>query len=158
VCTLCFGVFLGGWCGELLRAIDQIGLRTLGHEHEWPAAAPWSRDRGDRFTHVHIDLVGVCQEDRRAAHPRRHTPQPRARSVVVHVFVVLPMLALVAAVPLAWGWGLTWLDVGLAVGFYFLSGFGINSRVSPPLHPPLLQGQPRAAQRPGGRRQPGPAG
>jgi stearoyl-CoA desaturase (delta-9 desaturase) len=28
---------------------------------------------------------------------------------------------------LAWGWGLSWLDVGLAVGFYFLSGFGITA-------------------------------
>ena len=36
------------------------------------------------------------------------------------------MLALVAAVPLAWGWGLSWLDVGLAVGFYLVSGFGVT--------------------------------
>jgi stearoyl-CoA desaturase (Delta-9 desaturase) len=52
--------------------------------------------------------------------------QPRFQSLVVHAFVLLPMLALVAAVPLAWGWGLTWLDVGLTVGFYFLSGFGVT--------------------------------
>jgi hypothetical protein len=37
---------------------------------------------------------------------------------------------LVAAVPLAWGWGLTCLDVGLAVGFYSLSGFGPAARVA----------------------------
>jgi stearoyl-CoA desaturase (Delta-9 desaturase) len=42
--------------------------------------------------------------------------QPRFQSLVVHAFVLLPMLALVAAVPLAWGWGLTWLDVGLTGG------------------------------------------
>jgi stearoyl-CoA desaturase (delta-9 desaturase) len=36
------------------------------------------------------------------------------------------MLALLAAVPLARDWGLNWLDVGLAVGFYLLSGLGVT--------------------------------
>jgi stearoyl-CoA desaturase (delta-9 desaturase) len=53
-------------------------------------------------------------------------PRPRSEQLLVVVFVVLPTLALVAAVPLAWGWGLNWTDVGLAVGFYFLSGFGVT--------------------------------
>ncbi len=44
----------------------------------------------------------------------------------VIAFMVLPLLALAAAVPLAWGWGLTWLDVGLASAFYVLSGLGIT--------------------------------
>ena len=35
---------------------------------------------------------------------------------------MVPTLALVAAVPLAWGWGLSITDIALAVGFYFLSG------------------------------------
>jgi stearoyl-CoA desaturase (delta-9 desaturase) len=47
-------------------------------------------------------------------------------SVLVYVFVVLPMLALLAAVPLAWGWGLSWLDIGLALGFYLISGLGVT--------------------------------
>jgi stearoyl-CoA desaturase (delta-9 desaturase) len=45
---------------------------------------------------------------------------------LVIAFMVLPLLALAAAVPLAWGWGLTWLDVGLASAFYVLSGLGIT--------------------------------
>ena len=40
--------------------------------------------------------------------------------------MAVPLLALVAAVPLAWGWGLSWTDVGLAVFFYFLTGLGIT--------------------------------
>src|SRR5690348_8898291 len=64
---------------------------------------------------------------RAAAQPILDGERPRGQSLVVHGFVVLPMLALLAAVPLAWGWGLTWLDVGLAVGFYFLSGFGVTA-------------------------------
>jgi stearoyl-CoA desaturase (Delta-9 desaturase) len=45
---------------------------------------------------------------------------------LVVAFMVVPLLALAAAVPLAWGWGLTWLDVGLAVVFYFLTGLGVT--------------------------------
>ncbi|MEU7814731.1 acyl-CoA desaturase [Pseudonocardia sp. NPDC049154] len=52
--------------------------------------------------------------------------ESRSRAGLVYAFTILPMLALVGAVPLAWGWGLSWLDVGLAVGFYFLSGFGVT--------------------------------
>jgi stearoyl-CoA desaturase (Delta-9 desaturase) len=44
----------------------------------------------------------------------------------VYVFVIVPMLTLLLAVPLAWGWGLSWIDVGLSIGFYFLSGFGVT--------------------------------
>ena len=60
------------------------------------------------------------------AQPILDGKKPRFEFLIVHVFVLIPMLALVAAVPLAWGWGLSWLDVGLAVGFYFLSGFGVT--------------------------------
>ncbi|MFC7661059.1 fatty acid desaturase [Pseudonocardia benzenivorans] len=53
--------------------------------------------------------------------------RPAGQAALVYGFTLLPMLALVAAVPLAWGWGLSWLDVGLAVGFYFLSGLGVTA-------------------------------
>jgi len=46
--------------------------------------------------------------------------------LLVKTFVALPLLALLAAVPLAWGWGLSWVDVGLAVFFYFLGGLGVT--------------------------------
>ena len=46
--------------------------------------------------------------------------------LLVKAFVVVPLLALLAAVPLAWGRGLSWTDIGLAVSFYFLSGLGIT--------------------------------
>ncbi len=51
---------------------------------------------------------------------------PAVETFLVGVFVAVPMLALVAAVPLAWGWGLSWLDVGLAALFYVVSGLGIT--------------------------------
>ncbi|MFD7734823.1 acyl-CoA desaturase [Kitasatospora phosalacinea] len=42
------------------------------------------------------------------------------------LFIAVPFLALFAAVPVAWGRGLSWLDAGLAVGAYFLTCHGIT--------------------------------
>ncbi|GAA1261303.1 acyl-CoA desaturase [Saccharothrix xinjiangensis] len=44
----------------------------------------------------------------------------------VYVFVIVPFLALLAAVPLAWGWGLGWVDVALFVVFYYIAGMGVT--------------------------------
>ncbi|GAA3178228.1 acyl-CoA desaturase [Blastococcus jejuensis] len=46
--------------------------------------------------------------------------------VTLYTFVVVPFVALAAVVPAVWGWGLSWLDVGLAVGFYFFSLLGVT--------------------------------
>ena len=46
--------------------------------------------------------------------------------VTLYVIVAVPFLALAAVVPAVWGWGLTWLDVGLAVGFYYLTLLGVT--------------------------------
>jgi stearoyl-CoA desaturase (delta-9 desaturase) len=49
-----------------------------------------------------------------------------APQIGVYVFVVAPLLALLAAVPFAWGWGLGWVDLALAAVFYVVSGLGIT--------------------------------
>jgi stearoyl-CoA desaturase (delta-9 desaturase) len=46
--------------------------------------------------------------------------------LVLYIMVILPFLAFLAAVPVAWGWGLGWTDVTLFVVFYFLSGLGVT--------------------------------
>ncbi|SFP71568.1 stearoyl-CoA desaturase (delta-9 desaturase) [Amycolatopsis arida] len=46
--------------------------------------------------------------------------------VTVSIFVILPLLTLAAAVPFAWGWGLSWLDIGLGVAFFVLTGLGVT--------------------------------
>ncbi|PXY19126.1 acyl-CoA desaturase [Prauserella muralis] len=49
-----------------------------------------------------------------------------AEMIVLKAFLLIPFLALVAAVPFAWGWGLTWIDVTLAVVFYTLATLGVT--------------------------------
>src|SRR5690242_7373821 len=40
--------------------------------------------------------------------------------------IVLPLLGLVAAALFLWGWGFSWVDLGLLLGMYFLSATGIT--------------------------------
>src|SRR5215472_14791413 len=48
------------------------------------------------------------------------------QQVLVGAFVVIPLLALIAAIPLLWGWGLGWHDVIIALVFYWGSGLGVT--------------------------------
>ncbi len=50
----------------------------------------------------------------------------RGEQTMLYLFVIVPFLAFLAVVPVAWGWGLDWTDVGLMLGFYFVSGLGIT--------------------------------
>jgi stearoyl-CoA desaturase (Delta-9 desaturase) len=52
---------------------------------------------------------------------KRHGEQ-----VMLYTFVIVPFLAFLAAVPVAWGWGLGWTDVVLFFVFYYLSGLGVT--------------------------------
>jgi stearoyl-CoA desaturase (delta-9 desaturase) len=45
---------------------------------------------------------------------------------LVKLFAIIPAVALVAAVPIAWGWGLGWTDIALAVFFYFFTCLGVT--------------------------------
>ena len=65
--------------------------------------------------------------------PLRTGPQPvlggrrtAFQHTMIYVFVGLPMVALVAAVPLAWGWGVGWHDLVLLAVFYTLAVLGVT--------------------------------
>ena len=50
-----------------------------------------------------------------------------AQQIGVYVFVVVPLIALIVAIPFAWAWGgLGWVDVAIAAVFYVISGLGIT--------------------------------
>ena len=46
--------------------------------------------------------------------------------ITLWVFVALPFVALITAVPVAWGWGLSALDAAMAVTGYLITGFGVT--------------------------------
>jgi stearoyl-CoA desaturase (delta-9 desaturase) len=60
-----------------------------------------------------------------AAKPLLDTPQSIAAAAAMWTFVVAPLLLLIVAVPVAWGRGLSLLDVEMAAVGYLVSGLGI---------------------------------
>jgi len=58
--------------------------------------------------------------------PMLEEPASRWAIAAVAVGVAVPFLALLAAVPIAWGWGLSWWDIVIATVFYLVSGFGVT--------------------------------
>jgi stearoyl-CoA desaturase (delta-9 desaturase) len=53
-------------------------------------------------------------------------PTTKAQQIITGVFVFAPMLALLAAIPFFWGWGLNWHDIVIGAVFYWVSGLGIT--------------------------------
>ncbi len=58
--------------------------------------------------------------------PLTQGPQPRGILIGLYAFVILPFIAVLAAVPVAWGGWLSWTDVAIASVFYVVSGLGIT--------------------------------
>ncbi|HEX4830733.1 MAG TPA: acyl-CoA desaturase [Trebonia sp.] len=61
--------------------------------------------------------------------PRPDVEEDKAttvQQVALALFVGIPFLAVLAAIPFAWGWGLGWHDVVIGLVFYYVSGMGIT--------------------------------
>jgi stearoyl-CoA desaturase (Delta-9 desaturase) len=66
-------------------------------------------------------------QERRASEPHTDpTISHRGESIALGIFIAVPFAALVAAAPVAWGWGLGWTDIAIAVVMYMVSGLGIT--------------------------------
>ncbi|MGI8677826.1 MAG: acyl-CoA desaturase [Jatrophihabitans sp.] len=50
----------------------------------------------------------------------------RGEQFMLYTFVIVPFLAFLAAIPVAWGWGFGWTDAVLFLSFYIVSGLGIT--------------------------------
>jgi stearoyl-CoA desaturase (delta-9 desaturase) len=68
----------------------------------------------------------TSRRPRREQKPLLYGRKPRIEIVFLWVFVTVPLLALAAAVPVFWGWGMSWSDVGIYLFFHFFTGFGIT--------------------------------
>ncbi|GIE94900.1 acyl-CoA desaturase [Paractinoplanes rishiriensis] len=58
--------------------------------------------------------------------PMIEATQSTAAVAMLWVFVVAPFVALLAAIPVAWGWGLSALDAGMAVAGYLIAVAGVT--------------------------------
>jgi stearoyl-CoA desaturase (delta-9 desaturase) len=67
-----------------------------------------------------------ARTDRALTSAPRHRIKARAEQVSLGAFIVIPLLALAAAVPLAWGKWITVRDVVLMVVMYAITGHGIT--------------------------------
>jgi stearoyl-CoA desaturase (Delta-9 desaturase) len=63
----------------------------------------------------------------------RATPKPvlsgrqtLAELITIRTFLLVPFLALAAAVPVFWGWGVSWLDLTIGGAFFVVSTLGIT--------------------------------
>jgi stearoyl-CoA desaturase (delta-9 desaturase) len=46
--------------------------------------------------------------------------------ITIRAFLLIPFLALAAAVPVFWGWGVSWLDLAIGGAFFVVSTLGIT--------------------------------
>jgi stearoyl-CoA desaturase (delta-9 desaturase) len=61
-------------------------------------------------------ILGTLSGDRQTTKER----------VTIALFIAVPFVALVAAIPIAWGWGLSWRDIVIGVVMYAISGHGVT--------------------------------
>jgi stearoyl-CoA desaturase (delta-9 desaturase) len=71
-------------------------------------------------------LVEPTTDTPKAPKPLTVGPQPAAVIAALYAFVVIPFLAVLVAVPVAWGGWLSWTDVAIGTVFYLVSGLGIT--------------------------------
>jgi stearoyl-CoA desaturase (delta-9 desaturase) len=63
--------------------------------------------------------------ENKAAAPRLKR-KVTVEQIALFGFITIPFLALLASVPFAWGWGLSWHDVVIATVMYVVAGHGIT--------------------------------
>ena len=78
------------------------------------------------MTTEHRPGAPVALAIRTPAKPLNEGRRSTATQVLMVVFVVVPFIALLAAVPVAWGRGLSWTDAAIAFVAYSVTGLGVS--------------------------------
>jgi len=95
--------------------------RSSDRAHEDPVT-----DHTEAPEHARAPEAASQQDNERSlAKPLTDVPQSRTAAIVMWIFVVTPLFAVIVAVPVAWGWGLSWIDVAMSAVAYVVTGFGI---------------------------------
>jgi stearoyl-CoA desaturase (delta-9 desaturase) len=71
--------------------------------------------------------TSVLEKPQSGPKPLTEGKQSLGVMIALWAFVILPFVALITAIPIAWGWGLTWLDVTMTVVLYVVTGMGIGT-------------------------------
>ncbi|MCG8918086.1 acyl-CoA desaturase [Actinokineospora sp. PR83] len=71
-------------------------------------------------------MTATLEAPQRGAKPILGRRRGGAEQVGVVLFVTTPLLAVAAAVPFAWGWGLGWSDVAIGAVFFVFTGLGVT--------------------------------
>jgi stearoyl-CoA desaturase (delta-9 desaturase) len=77
-----------------------------------------------------MDIITPAAKWASPEHAAAHAHEehlPLGPKLMVLAMVVVPFLALVAAIVLMWGWGVNLPDIWLLVGMYAITGFGITA-------------------------------
>ncbi|MBC6449345.1 acyl-CoA desaturase [Actinokineospora xionganensis] len=68
----------------------------------------------------------VLERPPKAPKPIFGEPASRTEIITIRAFLIIPFIALLAAVPLMWGWGVSWVDLTVAAVFYTVSTLGVT--------------------------------
>ncbi|HSY16237.1 MAG TPA: acyl-CoA desaturase [Jatrophihabitantaceae bacterium] len=71
-------------------------------------------------------MTSLLAETPPGSKPEFEGRKKRGEQFVLYTFVIVPFLAVLAAIPVTWGWGISWSDVALFAVFYIVTGLGIT--------------------------------
>ncbi|WIX99586.1 acyl-CoA desaturase [Amycolatopsis mongoliensis] len=71
-------------------------------------------------------MTASVKAPRPVAKPVLSGRQSVAELITIRTFLLVPFLALAAAVPVFWGWGVSWLDLTIGGAFFVVSTLGIT--------------------------------
>jgi stearoyl-CoA desaturase (delta-9 desaturase) len=71
-------------------------------------------------------MTASLKAPRPVAKPVLSGRQSVAELITIRTFLLVPFLALAAAVPVFWGWGVSWLDLAIGGAFFVVSTLGIT--------------------------------
>ena len=58
--------------------------------------------------------------------PTFEGPKRRGEQFMLYTFVVVPFVAFLGVIPVAWGWGIGWVDLALMIVFYTVAVLGVT--------------------------------